>query len=74
MKRNTSILLALFCIYTVSFGQIVKTKMIDNGGSGQYKAIASTEKSLPDFVVYRPENIKKAVKEEEKLPVLVWEI
>lgn len=31
-----------------------------------------TEKSLPDFVVYRPENIKQAVKEEGKLPILIW--
>lgn len=46
--------------------------MVDNGGSGQYKAVAATEKSLPDFVVYRPENIKEAVKEEGKLPILVW--
>ena len=56
----------------VSFGQVIKTKAVDSGGSGPYKAIAATEKSLPDFVVYRPENIKAAVKEEGKLPILVW--
>ncbi|WP_201301014.1 alpha/beta hydrolase [Sunxiuqinia indica] len=56
----------------VNFGQVIKTKVIDNGGSGEYSAIAATEKSLPDFVVYRPENIKETVKEEGKLPVIVW--
>lgn len=72
MKRIPSILLLLLCTCTLSFGQVVKTKVVDNGGSGQYKAIAVTEESLPDFVVYRPENIKEAVKKEGNLPILVW--
>ena len=37
--------------------QIVKSKVIDNGGSGPYKAIAASEETLPDFVVYRPEKL-----------------
>jgi predicted acyl esterase len=56
----------------MSFSQIIKEKLIDNGSSGPYKSIAVTEKSLPDFVVYRPKDIKKAVKSEGKLPVIVW--
>lgn len=72
MKINYSILAILLCFCTVSFGQVVEFKVVDNGGSGTYKAFAAKEKSLPDFVVYRPENIKKAVKEEGKLPILVW--
>lgn len=72
MKKNNFILTLLLFFCTISFGQVVKTKVVDNGGSGQYKAIAATEKSLPDFVVYRPENIKEAAKEEGKLPILVW--
>lgn len=55
-----------------SYAQIEKVKVIDNGGSGPYKVIAVTEKTLQDFVVYRPENINKAVEKEQKLPVLVW--
>lgn len=74
MKVNikNTILAVLLCLSTASFSQVVKKKIIDNGGSGPYKAFAATEKTLPDFVVYRPENIKKAVKKEGKLPVMVW--
>lgn len=71
MKRTLN--LTLFLLFALmASGQIVKVKHIDNGGSGDYQAIAAKEKSLPDFVVYRPENIKKAVRKEGKLPVLVW--
>lgn len=72
MKKINLILFVLFTFCTISSAQIIKTKKVDNGGSGQYKAIAATEKTLSDFVVYRPENIKDAVEEEGKLPILVW--
>ncbi|MDO3695563.1 hypothetical protein QVZ41_12000 [Wenyingzhuangia sp. chi5] len=72
MKLNTFTLSLLLLIKTISFGQIIKTKRVDDGGSGEYKAIAVSEKSLSDFVVYRPEKIKKAVKKEGKLPIIVW--
>ena len=72
MLTKFLVVLALVLIVNVSYAQVVKTKIIDNGSSGNYKAVAVTEKSLPDFVVYRPKNINEAVKKEGKLPVLVW--
>ncbi|MFL1012284.1 alpha/beta hydrolase family protein [Flavisericum labens] len=71
---KTFFLIAQTLLFTlnISYAQAVKTKIIDNGSSGNYKAIAITEKSLPDFVVYRPKNINEAVKKEGKLPILVW--
>lgn len=69
--RYLTITLLLVFIHT-SFAQIVKTKVIDDGGSGDYKAIAVCDETLQDFVVYRPKDIRSAVKEEGKLPVLVW--
>ena len=66
---------------TVSFEQL---KVPDYGGSGRYKAVAVREKSLPDFVVYRPMNIDAAMTvgrlgmfatgqpKKEKLPVLIF--
>ncbi|MEJ2005110.1 MAG: hypothetical protein P8X57_09140 [Cyclobacteriaceae bacterium] len=63
---------AFLCVCKVSVGQVVKSKIIDHGGSGPFKAFAVTEKSLPDFVVYRPENIQQAVTREGKLPLMVW--
>ena len=55
---------------TVSFEQM---KVVEYGGSGPYKSIAVREKSLPDFVTYRPVNMANAVSRNKgKLPVLVF--
>lgn len=48
---------------SVSFEQM---KVVEYGGSGPQKAVAVREKSLTDFVVYRPMIMK------EKMPVLVF--
>lgn len=59
-------------------------KVPDYGGSGPHKAVAVREKSLPEFVVYRPMNLDAAMRvgrlglfqtgtvKTEKLPVLVF--
>ncbi|MBQ3630691.1 MAG: alpha/beta hydrolase [Prevotella sp.] len=66
---------------TVSFEQL---KVPDYGGSGPHKAVAVRERSLADFVVYRPVNMDAAMTvgrpamwatgpvKKEKLPVLVF--
>ena len=55
---------------TASFEQM---KVPDFGGSGPHKAVALREKSLTDFVVYRPMNIGAAMgRGKEKLPVLIF--
>jgi acetyl esterase/lipase len=55
---------------TVSFEQM---KVVEYGGSGPYKAIAVRERSLTDYVVYRPVNMDNAVtRNKGKLPVLVF--
>ncbi|WP_439130081.1 alpha/beta hydrolase family protein [Polaribacter sp.] len=71
--KTASITFLLIIMTTIcSFGQIVNSKIIDNGGSGLYKAVGVTEKTLSDFVVYRPLDIKLATKTEGKLPIIVW--
>lgn len=50
----------------------LQMKIPDGGGSGPYKAVALKEKSLTDFVVYRPLNIRNAVRREGKLPILLF--
>jgi len=55
---------------TISFEQM---KVPGYGGSGPYKSVALREKSLTDFVIYRPMNLDAAVRQENgKLPVLVF--
>lgn len=66
---------------SVGFEQM---KVVEFGGSGRHKAVTVREKSLPDFVVYRPMNMDAAMTvgrpgmfgagqvNREKLPVLVF--
>lgn len=52
---------------------IEQLKVPDLGGSGRFKAVAVREKSLSDFVVYRPADINNAVgRTRGALPVLVF--
>ena len=52
--------------------QVSRQKEVDNGGSGRYKAIVVSEKTLQNFTVYRPRNIKYAARREGPLPILIW--
>lgn len=56
----------------VSIAQVEDSKVINNGGSGDYKAIASTETTLTDYVVYRPGDIQAAAGSVGSLPILVF--
>ncbi len=49
-----------------------KMKIIDQGGSGPFKAIAMSDGKLPDYVIYRPEDIKAAVQSDGPLPVMIF--
>ena len=52
--------------------QVARQKEVDDGGSGRYRAIVVSEKSLPNFTVYRPRNIQYAARREGPLPILIW--
>ena len=47
-------------------------KIIDDGGSGPYKAEAVSDPTLPGFVVYRPADMMAAVSHEGPLPLFVF--
>lgn len=72
MKKNSFIIFIVLAICNISFGQIIKTKVVDNGGSGTYKAIVTTEETLQDFTVYRPKDLNVAFKNEGKLPIIAF--
>ena len=63
----TTAFLFLLCWGTGS-AQITRTKIIDGGGSGPYAAVAVTEATLPDFTVYRPEDLRGAASADGGLP------
>lgn len=50
---------------------LLKVKAPEGGGKGPYRAVAVSERSLPEFVVYRPANMRMAAWR-EKLPVMVY--
>lgn len=52
--------------------QVTRQKEVDNGGSGRYRAIIVSEKTLKNFTVYRPYNIQYAARREGPLPILIW--
>ena len=52
--------------------QISKQKVVDNGGTGNFRAVIVSEKTLSNFTIYRPRNVKAAARREGPLPLLVW--
>jgi len=71
MKKYLFITMAML-LCTGLLAQTKASKTIDEGGSGPYKAIAVQEETMPDFTIYRPVDLKTAVKKEGKLPVIVY--
>lgn len=52
--------------------QTQKSQVVENGGSGPYKAEIVSDASLPDFTVYRPQNLRDVVAREGRLPIIVY--
>lgn len=73
MKNKMLALLLTLCVHSLGlYAQQLKTKTIDNGGTGMFKAIAVKESTLPDFVVYRPKDLMHVHARQGKAPVLLW--
>jgi len=70
MKRF--FILAVFSALILDLSAAPVRKVLDDGGSGPYKAEAISEPSLPGYVVYRPVDYKAAVKGEGHLPLFVF--
>lgn len=48
-----------------------KARTVEDGGTGQYKAIMASDKSLPTHTIFRPNDLS-AFGEKLKLPIVVW--
>mgnify|MGYP003299266798 CR=1 FL=1 len=71
MKRF-AIAAAVLMLGVSASAQTIASKKIENGGTGRYKAIVTTETGLENFTVYRPENMFTAANSEGKLPVILF--
>ena len=52
--------------------QPLQTRVIDEGGTGMFKAVAVQEQAMKDFVVYRPKDLLHAHARQGALPVLLF--
>lgn len=67
-------LLIIACVLFVAFETEAMSdrKTIDEGGSGPFKAEVCSESTLPNFVLYKPQNMLQAVEHEGRLPLLIF--
>lgn len=72
MKRIITVMSLLLICFIGAKAQPLKTKTIDGGGSGMFKAIAVKETGLTDFVVYRPKDMLHAHARCGAMPLLLW--
>lgn len=70
--KKLFVFMALAAAATAGSAQIIQSSVIEDGGTGPYKAIMAKESGLPDYTVYRPGDLKAAVASEDKLPVILF--
>lgn len=46
-------------------------RVVEDGGTGEYKAVMYTDATLPSHTIFRPENLEP-FGEQNKLPVIAW--
>jgi hypothetical protein len=56
---------------TPLLGQERNSRMVEDGGTGQFSAIMEMDPLLPTHTVFRPQNLAQFGKE-EKLPIIAW--
>ena len=52
--------------------QTTQKQIVEDGGTGPFKAEVVGDASCPDFTIYRPQNLKKVVAKNGSLPVIVY--
>lgn len=72
MQRFLLLLALIVSIMQSAVAQPLKTRVIDEGGSGLFKAVAVKESSMPDFVIYRPKDLLHANARCGELPLLLF--
>lgn len=73
MKRTTAL-----CVLLVGIGSLLNplfaqqtSRVVEDGGTGPFKAIMLSEASLPTHTVFRPSDLNAAAKQ-GKLPIIAW--
>lgn len=72
MKRHLLTFVLAASATMAGMAQTVKSKMVDEGGTGTFKAIAVKEQAMTDFVIYRPKDLMHAHARCGALPLLLF--
>lgn len=74
MRRISLVIamLSFMAISNISFAQTKRSQVVENGGTGKFKAEIVEDASLPTHMVYRPTDLKAAVNDAGKLPVILY--
>ena len=70
--KKIAVILSFLAFIALAVSAKPDKKIIDDGGSGPFKAEAISEPTLENFVVYRPVDLQEAVKKEGPLPLFVF--
>jgi predicted alpha/beta-hydrolase family hydrolase len=71
MKKQIVLLIAIGLLIGHASAQEVKSRIVENGGTGKFSSIMMTEPSLPTHTIFRPQDIT-VFGRKEKLPVIAW--
>lgn len=68
MKHFSTFALLLLAVSASGFAQTEKSQTVQGGGTGPYKAVVVGDASLPNFTIYRPQDLSAV----DKLPILLY--
>jgi len=73
MKKSICLVFVLvtFLSMRTLLAQELASRIVEDGGTGEYSAVMTTQASLPTHTVFRPKDISRFGKN-EKLPVIAW--
>jgi len=63
--------LSVFMFFNSTLAQESVSRIVENGGTGQYSAIMETDSSLPTHTIFRPQDLN-AFDKKNKLPIITW--
>ena len=71
-KKILALAAAVIAGSAICLAQTQQAQVIENGGTGPYKSVAIGDESLPTHMIYRPQDLNAYVKENGKIPVLLY--
>ncbi|HSI78533.1 MAG TPA: hypothetical protein VK957_21720 [Lunatimonas sp.] len=74
LQKATGAVFIIFLLLGLSYNTIAQereSRVIEDGGTGQYSAIMEKDPTLPTHTIFRPQDLS-AFGDNEKLPIIAW--